>query len=103
MALYSLYQNISEPGMRPRYQRVAGAGAYPKANAVRIFQSQLIAGAFSDGPVLSLRPVPANGGFTQVKASPLPASEQMCSLCSSHLHTACQGGSCNCNCRMFNR
>lgn len=90
--LYSLFRQI--PGPRPRYERVAGAGAYPRAAAVRIFQDRLINSAFSSEP-LSLRPVKA-------EPSKLPASENVCGPCAAHIHTRCAGDWCNCNCRMLN-
>ena len=96
--LYSLYRKVSEAPKR--YERIPGAGAYPKANAIRIFQNQLLDGAFSGRPV-ELRPVPEDKVHRTV-ASSLPVSERMCIQCVAHLHTQCYGGECQCNCRALN-
>ena len=89
MANYSLFQR-----MNGKWVRVAGAAAYPKQTAVRLFQDRLINSAFSDRP-MSLRPV-------KEEAKPLAPAQVLCTSCDSHLHNACLRGDCACACRHFN-
>jgi len=87
MATYSLFEKISNRN----YQRISDK-AYSKAIAVRVFQSQLIDGAFS-GRHVSLRPV------KDIKSNdPM----NMCSPCSKGLHNQhIKYFNCQCNCLMF--
>ena len=54
--LYGLYRVIPCNGTRKHYLREYPNLAYPKPQAVRIFQSALLAGMF-EGKIRELRPV----------------------------------------------
>jgi len=87
MKLYSLFQREGK-----RYTRVSSL-ALPKQNAVRVFQTRLLDGAFSGVP-LSLRPV----NDTQTETG---YRQPECRNCFQHLHTQCTKQDCQCNCRVF--
>jgi hypothetical protein len=54
--LYGLFRREVE-GERVKYVREFPAMAYPKAQAVRVFQNALLAPYFVGGPIRELRPV----------------------------------------------
>lgn len=88
--LWSLFRIVTTPTGRRTYTRVAYAGAYPRATAVRVFQSTLLVG----GGAFMLRPT------TQVKTDPTPPAHVLCEACSRHTHDTCTGGACACGCRL---
>lgn len=91
MANYSLFKVTRTEAGKKRYTRVPNVGAYPKAQAVRVFQSQLINSAFSPEP-LELRVV-------KDTPSPIPANHILCLSCEMHFHD-CAGAHCACGCRL---
>lgn len=98
--LYSLFRRENVKGKR-RYTRVEGAGAYRKADAVRIFQTELINSAFTSAP-LELRPVKRDPAEDPVcHADKIPAAHLLCGPCAAHHHNRCNGGDCACGCRLF--
>ena len=89
MLNYSLFEKVADR----KYQRISDK-AYPKAIAVRIFQSQLIDGTFN-GKHLALRPI------KDVKSNQDPL--RLCVPCIEHRHNShIKYFGCKCNCLMFN-
>ena len=92
--LYGLFKPVTLPTGKRRYERVAGTAAYRRPVAVRVFQDRLIFEGLCLRPVKEAKPAPT---------TTVHAELGQCKSCYDHLHTSCERGDCQCNCRMFQR